>query len=83
MLENVFLYSDCCKDRWILTKPSQIYLLEISKHSLDFGVLDPIFKVTRSRKMFKCALSKFYIPDGWKDFKETFIEDGKEPIGFW
>ena len=43
---------------WILTKLVHLYCCDMEKNCLDFGYLDPIFKVTQGLRLLKNGLSE-------------------------
>ena len=60
-------------NEWILTKLVQLYCWDRDKNSLDFGDLDPIFKVTRGGGgeglvLLENGLSAPYLQNEWMDF---------------
>ena len=62
---------------WILTKLVQLYCVDRNKNWLDFGDLDPIFKVTRGRggglRLLENGLSAPYLQNEWMDFDKLNI----------
>ena len=54
-----------------LTKIVQIYCWDMEKKWLDFGDLDPIFKVTVRLKLLENCLSAPYRLNEWMDFDQT------------
>ena len=50
----------------------------MEKNWLDFGDLDPIFKVTQGLRLLKNGLSAPYLMKEWMDFDQTW-----ELIRFW
>ena len=73
--------SDCLKmaslhpisriNGWILTKLVHLYCCNMEKNWLDFGDLDPIFKVTQGLRLLKNGLSAPYLMMEWMDFDQT------------
>ena len=59
---------------WILTKLAQLYCWDRDKNWLDFGDVDPIFKVTRGLRFRKMVcLHPFAWRNGWILTKHTLI----------
>ena len=58
------LHSVSCRDG-DFNQAAQIYHLEMPKKLLEFGDLDPIFKVTKCQRKLKNALSAFYLLKRW------------------
>ena len=56
---------------WILIKLVHLYCFDMEKNWLDFGDLDPIFKVTQGLRFFKNGLSTPYLIKEWMDFDQT------------
>ena len=56
---------------WIFTKPVRLYCWDMEKNWLDFGDLDPIFKVTGGLRLLENGLSTPYLQNEWKDFDQT------------
>ena len=54
------------KNRWILTKLVHIYFCNMEKNWLDFGDLDPIFKVTGEFRLLVNGLSCMH-PITWRN----------------
>ena len=71
----------------ILVKLTQIYHWEGEKCWLDFGVLDPIFRVTGGLRLLEKSLSTPYLLKEWIDFNQTrtsiLLGHVKELIRFW
>ena len=55
----------------ILAKLTQVYHREAEKCWLDFGDLDPIFKVTGWLRLLENGLSAHYLLKEWIDFNQT------------
>ena len=59
----------------------------MDKNWLDFGDLDPIFKVTEGQRMLKNALSALYLLKGWMDFNQICTDislgNAKDLFIFW
>ena len=57
------------------------------KNWLDFGDLDPIFKVTQGLRLLKNGLSAPYLMKEWMDFDQTctaiLLRQGKNWLDFW
>ena len=72
---------------YFLAKLTQIYHWEGEKCWLDFGDLDPIFKVTLGLRLLENGLSAAYLLKEWIDFNQTCtsILPGhvKDLIRFW
>ena len=72
---------------WILTKLVHLYCFDMEKNGLDFGDLDPIFKVTQGLRLLKNGLSALYLLKEWMDFDQTcttvLLWHEKELIRFW
>ena len=72
---------------WILTKLAHLYCCDMEKNWLDFGDLDPIFKVTQGLRLLKNGLSAPYLMKEWMDFDQTcttvLLWHEKELIRFW
>ena len=56
---------------WILTKLVHLYCCDREKNSLDFGDLDPIFKVTQGLRLLENYLSATCLMKEWVDFDQT------------
>ena len=71
----------------ILAKLTQICHWEGEKCLLDFGDLDPIFKVTGGLRLLENGLSASYLLKEWIDFNQTctsiLLGHVKELIRFW
>ena len=74
-------------NRHILAKLTQIYHWEGKKCWLDFGDLDPIFKVTGGLRLLENGLSASCLLKEWIDFNQTctsiLLGHVKELIRFW
>ena len=74
------------RNGWILTKLAQLYCWDIQKNWLDFGDLDPIFKVTWGLRLLENGSSAPYLLKEWMDFDQTCTSilhwHGKELIRF-
>ena len=57
-------------NKWILTKLVQLYCWDMKKYWLDFGDLDPIFKVTVRLKLLENCLSAPYLLNEWMDYDQ-------------
>ena len=55
-------------NEWILTKLVHLYFCDMEKNWLDFGDLDPIFKVTGGLRLLENGLSAPYLKNEWMDF---------------
>ena len=53
------------RNRWILTKLEQLYFCDMKKNWLDFGDLDPIFKVTGGLCLKMACLHHITWMNGW------------------
>ena len=87
MLGNA-LSALCLMKGWMNFNQTCTFIsVEIQKNLLDFGVLDPIFKVTGGQRMLGNALSALCLMKGWMNFNQTFtfisVGDSKELIRFW
>ena len=70
------------RDKWIITKSEQIYILEVQKNLWDFGDLDPIFQGHRkSKNVEKCLVST--LSPEWIDITTNALRHGKELVRFW
>ena len=58
-------------NRCILTKHVHLYCSDMEKNWLDFGDLDPIFKVTQGLRLLENGLSAPYLMKEWMDFEQT------------
>ena len=71
----------------ILAKLTQVYHWEGGKCWLEFGDLDPIFKVTGGLRFLENGLSVSYFLKEWIDFNQTctsiLLGHVKELIKFW
>ena len=56
---------------WILTKFVNLYCCDMEKDWLDFGGLDPIFKVTQGLRLLENGLYAAYLMEEWIDFDQT------------
>ena len=56
---------------WIFTKLVHLYCWDMEKNWLDFGDLDPIFKVTGGLRLLENGLSALYLMKEWMDFDQT------------
>ena len=63
-----FLHPISWKNGWILTKFGQLYCCDMKKNWLDFGDLDPIFKITQGLRLLENGLSAPYLMKEWTDF---------------
>ena len=74
-------------NEWILTKLVNLYCCNMEKSWLDFGDLDPIFKVTGGLRLLENGLNAPYLLKEQMDFDQTctaillWLE--KELIRFW
>ena len=72
---------------WIFTKLVHLYCWDIEKNWLDFGDLDPIFKVTGGLILLENGFSASYLQNEWMDFDQTctaiLLRQGQEKIRFW
>ena len=55
----------------ILTKLVHLYCCDMEKNWLDFGDLNPIYKVTQGLRLLKNGLSAPYLMKEWMDFDLT------------
>ena len=59
----------------------------MKKNWLDFGDLDPIFKVTAGLRLLENGFSAPYLQNEWMDFNQTctaiLLRQGQELIRFW
>ena len=53
---------------WILIKLVYLYCYDMEKNVLNFGDLDPIFKVTGGIRLLENGLSAPYLQNKWLDF---------------
>ena len=58
-------------NRWILTKFVHLYCCDLEKNLLDFGDLDPFFKVTQGLRLLETGLDASYHMKEWMDFDQT------------
>ena len=60
---------------------------DMKKNGLDFGDLDPIFKVTGGLRLLENGFSAPYLQIEWMDFDQsctaTLLRQGQEQIRFW
>ena len=56
---------------WILTKLVHLYCCDMEKNFLDFGDLDPIFKITQGPRLLENDLSAPDLMKGWMDCDQT------------
>ena len=56
---------------WILIKLAQLYCCDMKKNWLNFGDLDPIFKVTGGLRLLENGFSAPYLQIIWMDFDQT------------
>ena len=72
---------------WILTKLVHLYCCDMEKNGLDFGDLDPIFKVTQMLGLLENGLSAPCFKKEWMYFDQTctaiLLWYEKELIRFW
>ena len=70
-----------------MTKLAQLYFCDMEKNLLNFGDLDPIFKVTGGLRLLENGLSVHYLLNEWIDFHQTcttvLLRQGQELIRFW
>ena len=68
------------RNRWILTKLAQLYCCDMEKNWLDFGDLDPIFKVTGGLmvvwKWLFCILSPEWMDRFWPNLYSYIVVTG-------
>ena len=69
--ETAFLHPISRMNGWILTKLERLYRCDIEKNLLDFGDLDPIFKVTQGLRLLENGLSAPCLMKEWMDFDQT------------
>ena len=74
-------------NRQILAKLTQIYYWEMEICWLDFGDLDPFFKVTGGLRLLENGLSASYLLKEWIDYNQTWtsilLGHVNELIRFW
>ena len=55
------LHPISCRNEWILTKLAQLYCCDMKNNWLDFGDLDPVFKVIGGLRLFESGFSTPYL----------------------
>ena len=72
---------------WILTKLVHLYCRDREENLLDFGDLDPIFKVTQGLRLLENGMSAPYLMKEWMDFDQActtiLLWHEKELVRFW
>ena len=75
------------RNGWILTKLVHLYCCYMEKNWLDFGDLDPIFKVTGGLRLLENSLSAPYLLNELLDFDQIctdiLLRQGRDLIRFW
>ena len=75
------------RNKWIFTKLSELYWCDMKKNWLDFGDLDPIFKVTVGLRLLEIGIPAPCLQNELMDFGQTcaaiLLRQGQELIRFW
>ena len=58
-------------DGWIFTKLVHLYCWDMEKNWLDFGDLDPIYKVSQGLRVQTSHFPTIYLMKKWMDFDQT------------